>query len=252
MSFLDRERPPGVRERRFDGATALATTMANDIGHALAAALGERASASLVVSGGKSPVPLFRQLRRADIDWSRVRITLADERWVPPDDPQSNEGLVRRELLQQRATAANFTGLKNDAPTAQQGAAGSWAAVAQLPRPFDVLVLGMGTDGHTASLFPGSPGITQALDPDAVPACVAMSAPVAPHMRMSMNLAALLQSRRVLLQLDGERKWEVYREAARLAANATGGPDATHAPPVTAVLRPRSPGVQVYWAPAEQ
>jgi 6-phosphogluconolactonase len=250
MSFIDRERPPGVRERRFDGAAALAMTLASDVEHALAAALQERAHASLVVSGGKSPVPFFRRLSEAPLDWRRVHITLADERWVEPDDAESNEGLVRRELLQQRAAQAQFVGLKNDAPTPQQGAARSWVQIAPLPRPFDVVVLGMGTDGHTASLFPGSPGIAAALDPTAPPACVAMSAPVAPNLRMSLNLAALLQSRRVLLQLDGERKWEVYREAARLAAAGDGGPLPPQAPPVSAVLRQRTPGVQVYWAPS--
>jgi 6-phosphogluconolactonase len=250
MSFIDRERPPGVRERRFDGAAALATTLANDVERALAAALQERAFASLVVSGGKSPVPFFRRLSEAPLDWRRVQITLADERWVEADDAESNEGLVRRELLRQQAAHAQFVGLKNDAPTPQQGAARSWARIEPLPRPFDVVVLGMGTDGHTASLFPGSPGIAAALDPAAAPACVAMSAPAAPNLRMSLNLAALLQSRRVLLQLDGERKWEVYREAARLAAADDGGPVPPQAPPVTAVLRQRTPGVQVYWAPS--
>jgi 6-phosphogluconolactonase len=247
VSLAARERPPGVRERRFDSADMLVDTLAAEILQSLALALRDRGQASLVVSGGTTPVPLFRRLREGRLDWDRVAVTLADERWVEVGDAASNEALVRRELLQGRATAARFTGLKTAAPTPQQGAAESWARLAPIPRPFDVLVLGMGEDGHTASLFPGSPGIVAALDPAASPACVAMSAPTAPNARVSLNLAALAQSRRAFLHIGGERKWEVYRAAALAAAAADGG--ALDAPPIAAMLRLRSPGLQVYWAP---
>jgi 6-phosphogluconolactonase len=243
MSIVERERPPTVRERRFEHPAALVETLAGEIHQLLDNALQARGGASLVVSGGTSPIPLFRSLRQLDLDWSRVFITLADERWVAVDDPASNEGMVRRELLQDRAAAARFTGLKTTAPTPQLGAAESWARLGSHPRPFDVLILGMGDDGHTASLFPGSPGITQALDPDAAPACVAMSAPVAPNARISLNLAALAQSRRVVLHITGEKKWGVYRDAARAAARDGDSP------PVAAILRQRLLAPQVCWSP---
>lgn len=246
MSLAPRDRPPGVRERRFESATMLVDTLSAEIHQTLATALRDRGAASLVVSGGSTPVPLFRALRQARIAWADVHVTLADERWVDVADAASNEALVRRELLQGAAAAARFIGLKTDAPTAQQGAAASWARLAGIARPFDVLVLGMGEDGHTASLFPGSPGIAAALDPGEAPRCVAMSAPVAPNSRLSMNLAALAQSRRAFLHITGERKWEVYRAAARTAAAAT--PDDA-APPIAAMLRLRSPGLQVCWSP---
>lgn len=248
MSPNPRERPPGVRERRFDSAAQLVDTLAAELHQQLAIALRDRGSASLVVSGGSTPVPLFRRLREARLPWSQVHVTLADERWVAVTDAASNEHLVRAELLQGRAAAARFVGLKTDAPTPQQGAAAAWAGLGALPRPFDVLVLGMGEDAHTASLFPGSPGIVAALDPSAPPACVAMSAPVTPNARLSMNLAALAQSRRAFLHITGERKWAVYREAALLAAS-TPVSQAPASKPVAAMLRLRSPGLQVCWSP---
>lgn len=248
--MIERERPPGVRERRFDTEDSLLAALATDIRHGLEAALAARESASLVVSGGRTPVPLFRLLRATPLDWSRVYVTLADERWVEPDDAASNEGLVRRELLQDGAARARFIGLKNGAASPQQGAAETWQRLSRIPRPFDVVVLGMGEDGHTASLFPGSPGIDVALDPAAPPGCVSMSAPVAPNARLSLNLAALVQARRLLLHIGGAKKWEVYRAAARAAADAAAGAGtAAAAPPMAAMLRQRQPGLQVYWSP---
>ena len=248
MSLGPRDRPPGVRERRFESTDLLTQTLAAEIHQHLAAALRERGTASLVVSGGSTPIPLFRRLREARLPWNEVTVTLADERWVDVAEDASNERLVRGELLQGPAAAARFVGLKNAAPTAQQGAAAAWAQLAQIPRPFDVLVLGMGDDGHTASLFPGSPGILPALDPSASPMCVAMSAPVTPNPRLSLNLAALVQSRRAYLHVVGERKWEVYRTAAQLASSTPAS--ATPASmPIAAMLRQRSPGLQVCWAP---
>jgi len=248
MSLTPRERPPGVRERRFDDARTLAETLAAEIHQQLATALRDRGVASLVVSGGRTPLALFRCLRDARLAWEKVHVTLADERWVSPTDARSNERLVRAELLQGAAAAANFLALKTEAPTPQQGVAAAWSRLAAIPRPFDVLVLGMGEDGHTASLFPGSPGILEALDPQAMPGCVAMSAPVAPNARISLNLAALAQSRRAYLHIEGERKWEVYREAAALAS-VTPASTTPASMPVAAMLRLRSPGLQVWWAP---
>jgi 6-phosphogluconolactonase len=249
MSFIDRERPPGVRERRMASNAQVVEELALHLEQALQSGLQARGAATLLVSGGRSPKPLFNRLQQARIDWSGVIIGLVDERWVPPDDPESNERLVRQELLQGRAAQARFIPLKNPAPTAQQGAAASWAQLAQLPRPFDAVVLGMGDDGHTASLFPGSPGIVAALDPASAPMCVAMSAPVAPNMRISLNLAALLQTSALYLHIEGERKWEVYREAARAAAKPVSPGEPPPGPPIAAFLRQRNPGVQVYWAP---
>ncbi len=228
-------------ERRFPDADALARELAGEIAADLARAIASRGRASLIVSGGRTPARLFESLRSQELDWSRVRIGLADERWVAPEDAASNERLVRETLLAGRPAAAGFTGMKNGAPTPDRGAVAAWESFARVPRPFDVLLLGMGDDGHTASLFPGSPNLAAALDPATAAGCVAMWAPVAPQPRMSLNLAALLDSRRILILIAGEAKWRTYRTAA--------GPGAVEEMPVRALLRQRRTPVEVAWAP---
>jgi 6-phosphogluconolactonase len=226
--------------RTADGA-AQAAQLAEAIAVELKAALARRAAASLVVSGGRTPAAMFAQLARQPLDWARVQITLADERWVGADDPASNEALVRDTLLRELASGAQLIGMKNDAPTPAAGAADSWRSIKAMPQPFDVIVLGMGDDGHTASLFPGSAGLVAALDTTAAPACVAMQAPAAPHARLSLNLAALVHARRICIQISGAHKWQVYQRA--LAA----GP--IEELPVRAILRQRAVPVDVYWCP---
>ncbi len=229
--------------RRFADGKTLARVIAAEIAADLIGAIAARGLASLVVSGGRTPRALFEQLRTRPIDWSRVRIALADERWVAPEDEASNERLVRETLLVGDAAAASFAGMKNGAPTPDLGAAAAWETFARVPRPFDVLLLGMGDDGHTASLFPGSPNLGVALAANAAPGCVGMWAPVAPQPRMSLNLAALLDSRRILILIAGEAKWGTYR-----AAGAAG---AVEQMPVRALLRQERAPVEVIWAPEE-
>jgi 6-phosphogluconolactonase len=227
--------------RRYADAETLAQELAAQIARSLTAAIGARGLASLVVSGGRSPVRLFEILRNQNLDWGRVCIALADERWVDPQDPASNERLVRDILLKDRAASARFLGLKNAAPTPDLGAVSAWETFARVPRPFDALVLGMGDDGHTASLFPGSPNLPSALNQAAVAGCVGMWSPVAPHPRLSLNLTALLDSRRVVVLITGESKWRTF------AAACAPGP--VQDMPIRAVLRQSRAPVDVMWSP---
>jgi 6-phosphogluconolactonase len=204
-------------------------------------ALQVRRVASLVVSGGRTPVRLFEQLRTEKVDWSRISITLADERWVETSDAASNEGLVRKHLLADEAANARFVGLKNPAPTPEAGADWAWRALSRVPHPYDVILLGMGNDGHTASLFPGSLALARALDPAAPPGCIAVNALAAPHARVSLNLAALLDARRIIVHIEGEAKWQVYQKARV--------PGSTNELPVRAVLHQQEVPVDVYWSP---
>jgi 6-phosphogluconolactonase len=220
---------------------SLAQEVARGIALHLARGIAERGIASLVVSGGRTPVKLFEQLRLQTIDWSRVCVALADERWVEPTDDGSNEKLVRDVLLKDRAAGARFSGLKNAAPSPDLGAVSAWETFARVPRPFDVTVLGMGDDGHMASLFPGSPNLHSALNPSASAGCVGMWAPVTPHPRLSLNLSALLDSRRVLIVIEGEAKWRVYTLAS--------APGEVEQMPVRAVLRQSQVPVEVLWTP---
>lgn len=227
--------------KRYPDAAALAARLAADIAANLSQAVAQRGLASLVVSGGNSPLKLFQALSTRPLDWSRVCVALADERWVEPTEAGSNEKLVRDALLRDAAAAARFTGIKNAAPSPDLGAAAAWETFARVPRPFDVTVLGMGDDGHTASLFPHSPNLRSALDPSAAAACVAMRAPTEPHARLSLNLSALLDSRRMYILILGEAKWRTF--------TAANGPGAVEDMPVRAVLRQDRTPVEVVWAP---
>jgi 6-phosphogluconolactonase len=232
---------PDTQATKFPDSDALSSSLAAQIAASLKAGIVVRGLASLVVSGGCTPVKMFERLRAEALDWSRVCIALADERWVASTDAGSNEKLVRDVLLKGPAAAARFLGLKNGAPTPDLGAVSAWETFARVPRPFDTVVLGMGEDGHTASLFPRSPNLASALNAAAVAGCVGMWAPVAPQPRLSLNLSALLDSRRVVVLITGDAKWRTF-----VAARAVGPVEDM---PVRAVLRQSRTPVEVMWSP---
>jgi 6-phosphogluconolactonase len=233
--------PSNPTVRRFKDTAELTSHLADAITTDLRRAVEARGLASLVVSGGRSPVPLFEKLRVEPLEWARVCVGLVDERWVEPNDPGSNERLVRDNLLKDAAAAARFAGLKNAAPSPDLGAVSAWETYARVPRPFDVTVLGMGDDGHTASLFPASPNLKSALNPTAIAGCVGMWSPTPPQARISLNLSALLDSRRVILFIVGEEKWRTYLRASE--------PGPAEDMPVRAVLRQGKTPVEVVWSP---
>jgi 6-phosphogluconolactonase len=180
-------------------------------------------------------------LRAEKLDWPKAWITLADERWVDTASEESNERMVRETLLSGPVAAAHFIGLKNPAPTPEAGAEWATRALTRALRPFDVVVLGIGEDGHTASLFPGSIALSRALDASAAPACVTVNALAAPHARMTLNLAALLDARRLILHFGGQAKWQVYQRARTSGAAAEL--------PVRAILHQKETPVDVFWSP---
>ena len=194
--------------------------LAQDIAQRLAAAIQARGFAVLSVSGGKSPVALFEALRVMAIDWSRVRITLVDERCVPRTHPDSNALLVQTHLLQDLAAQAQLVFMVASSatplgsPAAQAKAAGMALLAAGTA---DVLVLGMGTDGHTASLFPEAPNLAEALDVRNTQTCVAIELehpPAnAPYPRITQTLAQLLRARHIVLPLSGHDKLQTLQRA---------------------------------------
>jgi 6-phosphogluconolactonase len=204
------------------GATPAA--IAAHIATALRTAIAARGQASLAVSGGKSPIPLFEALRDQDLDWSKVTVVLVDERVVPRDHADSNTALVARHLLQGRAAAARFLPFFRElAPTFNAEVLDALVRDAEdrivtLPWPLDVAVLGMGEDAHTASLFPGAPGYARAIATDQRLAWVVPD--TAPHARLSLTLSALLAARELVLSIAGESKLAVYRRAAQKADEA--------------------------------
>lgn len=194
----------------------LALDVADHVAGLLRQGVAERGRALLIVSGGSTPVPFFQALARCALDWSAVTITLADERWVPPDHPDSNEALVRAHLLRANAAAAHFVPLYNGAATPAEGVPELEATLAALPWPADAVVLGMGADGHTASLFPDAPELPYALLDAARARCLAVAAPTPPNVpvpRVSLTRRALLDTRQLIVHLTGEDKLELLHQA---------------------------------------
>lgn len=214
-------------ERIFEAREALAETLARDVADELARAIEAKGKATLAVSGGTTPKLFFEKLSQIDIAWSRVSVTLVDERQVPETSERSNARLVREYLLQNKAAAARFVPLV-DNPDA-----------AKIPA-FDVAVLGMGNDGHTASFFPGGDTLAEAIDAGTPKRLIAITAPGAGEPRLTFTLPVLEEAGRLALHIEGAEKQQVLKQAL------AEGPEEDM--PVRAVLRGAAP-VTLYWCP---
>ncbi|MBW3618142.1 MAG: 6-phosphogluconolactonase, partial [Proteobacteria bacterium] len=182
--------------RRFETWDGLVQAAAEALGGALEHALRERGSASLALAGGGTPADIYRRLSHRELDWPRVSVTPTDERWVEADSPESNARLVRETLLQGRAASARLLPLKEEGrPTPEAAAQGAEAALAAV-WPLDAVLLGMGGDGHFASLFPGSASLPAGLDPcgDRRVISVPAGTPAPTQPRLSLTLAAAVGS----------------------------------------------------------
>lgn len=196
------------------------------------------ARVSMVVSGGSTPGPCFERLSQTSLDWGRVSVVPSDERWVPASDPDSNEGLIRRQLLQNHAGQAKLLPFFRSGMTAEQAPQAIEQGLQVTPQPFGVSLLGMGEDGHFASLFPDYVGLSQALDPANRARCIMVQTAGSPHRRISLTLSALLYSSTIVLLIFGEAKRRVFE-----AANAG---DSGY--PVESLLRHASCPLRVVWA----
>ncbi|WP_111976403.1 6-phosphogluconolactonase [Algibacillus agarilyticus] len=177
----------------------------------LADAIATKGAASLVVSGGSTPLPFFKALSQIDLAWEKVTVTLADERWVEEDHKDSNTALVKNNLLQNKAAVATFAAIKTPEASAFGSEASVTASLAGLPQPLDVLILGMGEDGHTASLFPCSEQIKQCFESEEL--VIAVQPTTAPHERMSLTLKSLLNANQIFLHIVGASKKTVLDKA---------------------------------------
>lgn len=197
----------------FDNSVDLNTTFAKEIAEKLQTGIQQNGFASLLVSGGNTPKPLFEELSKINIDWSKVNIALVDDRWVEVRDDASNEKLVNEFLLINRAEKANFVGMKTshvNALDAEQAVANK---LQHIQMPFDVVILGMGEDGHTASIFPCCAQLEHALTTKDV--IIATEPTTAPHQRMTFTKSALLNSKQLYLHLVGESKEVVLSDVAQ-------------------------------------
>jgi 6-phosphogluconolactonase len=211
----------------FVNRYALAQTLALAIARSLSRCITSKGTAVLAVSGGTTPVLMFQHLARQEISWEKVVITLVDERQVPEDSPRSNAKLVKENLLCGAAAAAKFVPLYGN-PDATN-----------LPAQ-DVVVLGMGSDGHTASFFPGGDTLKEAIDPHTDKSIIHISAPGSGEPRLTFTLPRLLQAEFLALHIEGVEKQTVL-------TTALAGSDAL-AMPVRAVLNSPAP-IHIYWCP---
>ncbi|MFB4371268.1 MULTISPECIES: 6-phosphogluconolactonase [unclassified Pseudomonas] len=237
MAISDLELPVGVVARSHSDAQHLARALAENVAGALRDAIDSRGQATLVVSGGRSPIAFFKALSQQTLPWNKVLVSLADERWVPTSHEDSNEALVRRHLLQGPAAEAQLLGLYQSAASLEQAAELAEQALRDLPG-IDVLILGMGTDGHTASLFPDSPNLDEALSEDCSRRCLPMLAPSVPHQRLTLTLPLLRAARLPLLSIEGPGKLAVLEQALQQ--------DNHKNMPISAFLR--AP-LEIYWCP---
>lgn len=213
ISTEDRTAGP-LQEHVCANTAAQARQLAEAVAAQLRHAIATRGHALLAVSGGKSPIALFEHLRQQPLDWASVTVLLADERCVPHTHPDSNTALVRQHLLQDEAAAATFVTFFDTLDAIDILAAAANQRLAALHWPLDVAVLGMGEDGHTASLFPAAPGLDTALHTTAHVAWVRPDAiGHAPHPRLTLTLPTLQAARQLHLSLAGPAKQAVYRQA---------------------------------------
>ncbi len=208
-------------------------------------ALDTRGFATAALSGGSTPAPLYRALARADLAWDRITLALVDERWVPPDHEASNERLVREACAAAIAAGARLVPMKTAAASPEKALADVEARYRGL-RPFDLVVLGMGVDGHTASWLPRAEGLAEALDPPdegTVAAIRAAGSPVAGAYveRMTLTRPAVAEARRCVLVITGADKRAALERALEPGAEADA--------PVRALLRREDASVTIYWAP---
>lgn len=229
-----------MRVREFDDRGLLDAQLAAEVACTLRDAVAARGKASLVVSGGSTPKGFFAVLTQESLDWDKLTVTLADDRWVPPEHRDSNERLVREHLLVGAAKAARFLPLVTSDAHPGTAVEAVSEGLADLDT-VDVVVLGMGGDGHFASLFPDSDALESGLDLRSGQTYVAVDPPAAPHPRMSMTLARILDTRRLFLHIVGGDKRAVLERAV-----AENEPRRL---PISAVLASASPPVEVYWAP---
>ena len=225
----------------FSDAATLAEALAEAVSSRLAAAIAERGGASIAVSGGSTPKKFFEALSARDMDWSKVVVTLVDERFVPAENPRSNHLLVATHLLKGKAAAAQFIPLYYDRASIGEAAAVATEKTAGIGNPFDVAILGMGTDGHTASFFPNGNNLKRALDPSGPRGVLTMTADGAGEERLTFSFASLSDARFLVLHIEGEGKKAVLEKAK-------SGSDEMEMP-IRAVLNRASSPVDIYWAP---
>ena len=228
-------------------AESLAELLADDIVQQINNSLAEKDVAVVALSGGSTPKPLFKALAKRELDWSKVIVTLVDERWVDQSHELSNEAFLKQWFITPLSIKPKFVSLYQSAELSEQTKAQVLAnycaatnSSTSQPRAFDVVVLGMGGDGHTASFFPDASNISELVDPNS-PAfllyCESASTQVP---RITWSLPMLLSSSFLALHFTGASKKDVFEQAQQIDSN-------TELPIRSAIFQNTTP-LQVYYA----
>lgn len=235
-----------IKERFYRKREDLFESLTDHCQQKLEDACVKNGKASFMVSGGSTPAPLYKKLARRVMSWPKIDIALVDERWVDSNSQSSNAAFVKRTLLNHNAAQSRFTGLKTPQSSIERGIEQALSSYQSLKAPWDLTILGMGTDGHTASIFPQAQGTEDALNDDQSQLLTAIRANPSEVTgdnleRITLSKYGLLKSKEIVLLITGQEKLDVYRRALEQTDH--------HKMPVSAVLQQNQVPLQVFWAP---
>lgn len=202
-----------IKFNKFESKSTLAINFAKRVKSILEKSIALKNSTTILLSGGNTPKLFFNTLSQEEIDWSKVTIGLVDERWLPSRNKDSNENLIKSNLQINNASNSKFIPMyfyEYDLIKAQNECSITYKKYFQ---KCDVLVLGMGNDGHTASLFPECENLNEAYDLNNKNFCIAMQPKNAPYTRMSLTLSSILEAKNIFLHIEGEEKLKIFDEA---------------------------------------
>lgn len=226
--------------KEFSSSEELAQTLAQNIALILENSIKANGKATLLVSGGNTPKLFFQKLSKIDIQWQMVTIGLVDERWLENDSKDSNAFLVKESLLINLASKASFVGLFIKGVSANSAQIICSKIYKKEFKEIDVLVLGMGTDGHTASLFPNNERLKEAYALTNDNFCISIEPKTAPYERMSLTLRKVLEAKNIILHIEGKEKLEVYNSAIK--------ENDIYKYPVSTILNQSDKKIEVYYS----
>jgi 6-phosphogluconolactonase len=231
--------------KQFENKSAVISVATDMISEKLLLDCRANGQASLMLSGGSTPGPIYQNLAKRDLPWADIQVGLVDDRWVDEDDTGSNARLIRKTLLSDRAVNAQFFPMKTSHQSAHAAQKSLNEIYGNIVQPYSVTILGMGPDGHTASWFPEADGLSDALDPQNgqyVQSIIAKQSEVTGDYleRMTLTLAAVSKSSMALLLISGQTKLDVFESAAS---------DANSEYPVRAVIDALGDRLTVFYSP---
>lgn len=226
-----------MKEHFFDSRLEASEAAAARIAELLAKRLDHQKIASIVVSGGTTPRQCLSTLAKVPLEWERVQVALSDERWVPADDDDSNEKLIKDSLLTHEASPAQLLPVYAADVSPEERCEALQNPLPALP--FACSLVGMGTDGHFASLFPDAEQLETGLDVESGRLYVPIETAASPHPRISMTLAGISRSDEIALLFFGEDKLDIYKQAL----------ESSDSFPVSRLLRQKRAPVRLFWAP---